>query len=1439
MSREIWKINKFDGGINNATDPKDIKSSEYTSLVDCNISKQGVVKTLGHAVKSKDVLPTTLFGDIIPGKGFYNYFSDYTFNPDSSIGALSTVVTQELDTVALDANPSEIFIDHSHSTALLWLFDNPPTGGTLSLTVNVNDVAITNTFNVVVGSDWSNASTNHLNNDVFYNYDSNHWNGLTVGVQNIIANSLPWNTSDEVQLIDTVPGSSTFSYPYNLIAGNYTDIRNNAFSEEAESVGPANAPNHWWLFNSSQPDSDVGIVFWHTLASDESYSSPGNNNLENYIEGINDSRFIWGLSDNTRPYYGIGYHIQMMGIDDDNPFNEFGYFDTGYSYIAYPTANLMNQVIDDMYNEWIQRVYADRTRLSLWSKIIQEINSFAGSGVTNRFEAEFSDYKYDKEDGTGEQNSIPYYTSNPEDGIVIRTNSAASVDTTGINNKTISFTIAASSLQGDPTPNLIAAGGTAAVGNIRDAMTISQNYLSMDINHSKLFHSGEMVIIESEKVKLLSAQLSPIADKVIWNIERAQLGSSAATHNDDVAISKYDIHPIGEDNHNIYGNNADYTDYRDYGTSYFAEGDQTFLFGTAGAAQVTKLYLSGAQNTSDMFYISLNGASSGISYTGPVPNSPFTLSGTHTQNASTIATAINSISGVSASASGGVITITSGTAGTAGEFSLEYYVDVNSINILNNVIRQGVSEEFTALLNKSNIDVSNESWFTNPGDGLSYKLTYFNLYSKLQNNWVSDMSEKLQWIYAEGQSGDTVTNGTFDADSNWAKGTGWSIGSGVATCDGSQSTESAMRQSGVVMQNVPGITYKITVTTTVTSGKWRLIIDTPHGPPIATNMTDEAVTGESYYLTTHDKGNNNSIAFVGSQDFAGTIDNISCRQVQNIINDPLIWDEASRLRLIDKEFRLDNKAKCFDYFDINNWFSSDYVTSWSWANNNITKLQGMEVVPNEKTWTHSIANDTSSDAAYHTTTKNGLWVGTHTDYNDSSNFDTNATMRLRFDEITNSGGIDWIGTVRFYAAAVYDDGGEGLPAHKFTVGATNNHVYNNQVDALTFGDSDGELDGGVLRVFAAIKPAANGETIFGDKRITGIRLYYTHSEEGFETFWSLGVIDFRKGFIKANEVLTVDDTTGNSNLVVWRDNNDISSIGGGSETDEGNSMVLYDVTANKVYIEFLSMPKLESFETINGYSPFNSTIDVKYKTHCIGGRRSFVGNIAVKDITGQLVYKNDTMVVSPVNQLDTFPYPNNVLDLDISDGDEIISLNNVGDKILQFKRKMLYIVDIATGIPSEFYVESKNKYKGLIDANHVVETSEGVFWFNEFGAYFYDGEEIKDLHFNDDNEKPQRRISENVWKDFVSSNSLVGYNPKTKDCFVIKNKSHNLKSDGDCYIYNIDTDSWTFGHGKFFHGSYKDMTNVITIGDNSKLAFIYNGAYGDNPFVDNTPHGAL
>ena len=58
-----------------------------------------------------------------------------------------------------------------------------------------------------------------------------------------------------------------------------------------------------------------------------------------------------------------------------------------------------------------------------------------------------------------------------------------------------------------------------------------------------------------------------------------------------------------------------------------------------------------------------------------------------------------------------------------------------------------------------------------------------------------------------------LANGTFDTDSDWIKGTGWSIANGIASIDGSQSTWSMLRQENIL----PPAGAKVEVTITVSN----------------------------------------------------------------------------------------------------------------------------------------------------------------------------------------------------------------------------------------------------------------------------------------------------------------------------------------------------------------------------------------------------------------------------------------------------------------------------------------------------------------------------------------------------------------------------------------------------------------------------------------------
>lgn len=75
---------------------------------------------------------------------------------------------------------------------------------------------------------------------------------------------------------------------------------------------------------------------------------------------------------------------------------------------------------------------------------------------------------------------------------------------------------------------------------------------------------------------------------------------------------------------------------------------------------------------------------------------------------------------------------------------------------------------------------------------------------------------------------DLVTNGAFASDTNWTKGTGWTIASGVATTDASQVGDSDLTEDTLVL--VSGKTYQVTFTVTAfTAGVVTPVLGTQEG----------------------------------------------------------------------------------------------------------------------------------------------------------------------------------------------------------------------------------------------------------------------------------------------------------------------------------------------------------------------------------------------------------------------------------------------------------------------------------------------------------------------------------------------------------------------------------------------------------------------------------
>jgi hypothetical protein len=117
-----------------------------------------------------------------------------------------------------------------------------------------------------------------------------------------------------------------------------------------------------------------------------------------------------------------------------------------------------------------------------------------------------------------------------------------------------------------------------------------------------------------------------------------------------------------------------------------------------------------------------------------------------------------------------------------------------------------------------------------------------------------------------------VTNGTFDTDSDWTKGTGWSISGGVASCDGTQVSATNLNAAGGGGLLTVGKPYLAAFDiTSYTSGSIYHRVGSGGG---GTSRSSVGTFSEVVVAQT-----NGEFLFTASSDFIGSIDNISVREI--------------------------------------------------------------------------------------------------------------------------------------------------------------------------------------------------------------------------------------------------------------------------------------------------------------------------------------------------------------------------------------------------------------------------------------------------------------------------------------------------------------------------------------------------------------------------------
>ena len=423
--------------------------------------------------------------------------------------------------------------------------------------------------------------------------------------------------------------------------------------------------------------------------------------------------------------------------------------------------------------------------------------------------------------------------------------------------------------------------------------------------------------------------------------------------------------------------------------------------------------------------------------------------------------------------------------------------------------------------------------------------------------------------------------------------------------------------------------------------------------------------------------------------------------------------------------------------------SIDFITTnndnYSSSNNNLIFTLGADWISENKGmgW-----QDVIIDLNNIANIENNPVIGQLADFVIRVNYSVNTTETSiaidSINQVTDNRG-SWNGNYKFYYSWIYD-----------RIQESGYYEFQNQLNGIY-------LQNERINVKALIKELSNGG--FGDRaeRITGANVYYKEwdrdrQEDKYDDPFLLIKCDFEKGVLKHQ----------GTKLFGWN----LGNVATDHYTHDA--------------IQFID-PSLSSTYSISSgyeYNPLESIEEIRFKAFTNLNRRIYYGNVDIlwEKFDGETNFKRnryqDRVYKSLSNKPDIIP-SYNYLDIDINDGDEITALASYADRLLVYKQNMMYLVNATQQVE---YLEDKYMHKGVASNRGVVETDIGIAWVNTFGAYHYDGDNVKELS--------KSKLLQSVFNTDVGSNPNIVYEPKLRHLIITNSNGTNG------YVYDLNVEAW-------------------------------------------------
>ena len=380
--------------------------------------------------------------------------------------------------------------------------------------------------------------------------------------------------------------------------------------------------------------------------------------------------------------------------------------------------------------------------------------------------------------------------------------------------------------------------------------------------------------------------------------------------------------------------------------------------------------------------------------------------------------------------------------------------------------------------------------------------------------------------------------------------------------------------------------------------------------------------------------------------------------------------------------------------------------------------------------------------------------------------------------------------------------GNNWAGRVYTVACTGVNIFDEESALVVCNDNVGETDI-ILAGEAPIMSISTGNELIRDKFLKKLKIYM---KDNSHDIWYL------QASIDTDTMIAKSSTSGSE-----------------YEPLSGNITSPYNwLIKRKDLLTFNEVDSYESETLVKQKDAESiSTLTCQYKTAVHVNNRLYVGNVKQNGKE-----YGDRMLKSPVGKYNLFP-ASNYIDVAIQDGDSITALSYYKDRILQFKRKKVFVINVSGDYE---YLEDTFENIGVNKQCQVAETPYGIVWVNAKGCFLYDGKKAVNLIDGkigtEEFQSNPVGSSKNYWTIVETDIPAIGYVESTKKLIIARNTGPSSPGGTgsvainavitEGFQYDFQSQGWTF--------LYKKLTatpETATIGTTGYLSNFTNNKNGD------------